>query len=463
MESSYLPFLDRQNVWWEGKIENDTHLRRWREHERRWVPSNLKEVSLTPFSLNFVVGPRQAGKTTLMKFAIEKLLAAGKTPKSILYARCDEVVDAKQLRETIETFFAYANSKAVFIFLDEITDITGWEKVIKGFVDDGDFERAVVTLSGSNAFQLQKGSELFPGRRGNGRDVFVLPLSFREYLKIADAGLAEQITPLVDVERLPPPSEIDRLRVLAPKLQKHLHDYLQCGGFPLAVMSYLKDGRVSEAAKEAYLNWIVGDILKNGKSDVIGREILKVILSKAPSPMSWEGIAQETSIKSPPTVASYVELLERLFVVLPIYAVNPDTGAREFAKNKKLHLQDPFLWHLCEEWCMQAVERKTEVIVEACLASHLARFFLSRKQSGRKRLSDFLSYWKNHYEIDVVVHTPNNGLFGFEMKWSDRPGAFPLKVGPIKNMIYISKGLFREDKTPKIIPLAVFLAMLPTT
>jgi predicted AAA+ superfamily ATPase len=196
--------------------------------------------------------------------------------------------------------------------------------------------------------------------------------------------------------------------------------------------------------------------LKNGKSDALGREVLRIILSKAPSLVSWEGVAQETSIKSPPTVASYVELFERLFVVLPLYAVNPDRGTREFAKNKKLHLLDPLLWHLCEEWCMQRMERKTEVIAESVLASHIARL-LSRKQGG-KRLNDHVSYWKNGYEIDVVAHT-RHGLVGFEMKWSDRESAFPFRAGSIKSLRYISKNFFREKK-PEVIPLALFLAML---
>lgn len=457
MESAYIPILGKQNVWWEGNIESDTHLSIWRNHELNWVPPNLEEVPLKPFSLNVIIGPRQAGKTTLVKFAVEKLLKAGFRPKSILYVRCDEILNPGQLREIIETFFAYAGSKEVFIFLDEITGVSGWENVIKGFIDDGDFRKAVVTVSGSNAFQLQKGSELFPGRRGHGRDVFVLPLRFREYLAVIAPGLAGRIPPLKDLKGIPL-GEIRPLMAFMPELQKHLHDYFQCGGFPLAVLSYHETGRVSEEAREAYRSWVVGDILKNGKSDVIGREVLKVILSKAPSPVSWEGIAQETSIKSPPTVASYVELLERLFVVLPLYAVNPNNGTKEFAKNKKLHLLDPFLWHLFEEWCMQAIERKTEVLAEACLVSHLARFIAGKNPMG-KRLGDYISYWKNGYELDAVAHT-QDGLLGFEMKWSDREDAFPLRMGgPIKEITYLSKTRFRET-SPSVIPLSLFLAML---
>ena len=33
----------------------------------KWVPEIINDVSLEPFSLNFIFGPRQVGKTTLIK------------------------------------------------------------------------------------------------------------------------------------------------------------------------------------------------------------------------------------------------------------------------------------------------------------------------------------------------------------------------------------------------------------
>ena len=451
METEFLSLLAKQNVWWEGRIENDVHLAQWKTRLHRWTPLELDTLPLEPFALNVVIGPRQAGKTTLLKFAVEKLIKTGVDPKSILYLRCDEVTSEAQLREIIESFLAFAGSKGVFIFLDEVTEVKNWAKTVKGLIDDGDLKQAAITVSGSNAFQLQKGSELFPGRRGKGKDIYVLPLLFSEYLKVIDPDLAAKVHKLDDLTPVQI-AGLKKLLPLAPELEKHLHNYLQCGGFPLSIQSFLENGKVSEEAKETYRSWVIGDILKNGKSDVIAREVLKVILSKAPTPVSWEGISQETSIKSPPTIASYIELFERLFVVLTLYAVKPG-GSREFAKNKKIHLLDPLLWHLCEEWCLQKIERKTETIVEACLAVHLARFLALKHKA--KRLNDAVSYWRNGTEIDVVVH--NNGLHGFEMKWSNRRQSFAFKKGPIKTT-YVSKGIYLENALT--IPLPLLLAAL---
>ncbi len=455
MEPDPMRALSRQNPWWGGRMGDDPHYARWLSEPRRWEPEGLKSLSLEPFSLNIVVGPRQAGKTTLMKIAIAGLLDRGKPPKSILYARCDEVASAGGLREIIESFLALAKCGEYFLFLDEITAVDGWEKVLKGFVDDGDFAHAAVSVGGSNALQLQKGAELFPGRRGKGKDIRVLPLTFRQFLMVRAPKLAGFVPPLEKISGLNPemfPPLMDAL----PRLQGHLREYMECGGFPLAVLSFMRDGRVSEDAKEAYRSWVVGDILKAGKSDVVAREVMKVIISKMPSVLSWEGIAQETSIRSAPTVASYVELLERLFVLIPLYCIDPNTGTREFAKNKKLHLLDPFLAHLFEEWCMQPLEWKGELMAESCLATHMARF-LSDRQGGN-RLGEHVSYWKNGSEVDVVAHT-KGGLYGFEMKWSGREKSFPVKIGPIKKMAYVSSGLLRGGRQP-VYPLALLLAML---
>ena len=454
MAGDLLAALSRQNIWWEGRVEDDYTLRQWKGHPLHWTPMNLASLSLEPFSLNLVFGPRQAGKTTLLKFAVQGLLSSGEPAKSILYLRCDEIAGAPELREVLQEFLSFAGQQPVFIFIDEASEVKGWEKMLKGFIDDGALGDAVVTVSGSNAFQLQRGSELFPGRRGKGRDSYVLPLTFREFLRVCEPELSKKIPRLEALNALP--SGAGGLMAFLPRLQKRLLDFFECGGFPLAVLSYLKDGYVSEAAKEAYKSWVIGDVLKNGKSDVLAREVMKVILSKAPSPVSWEGIAQETSIKSPPTVASYADLFERLFVLLPLHCVNPNNGAREFAKNKKLLLLDPFLWTIFGEWCLQPLQNKAELLAESCLSAHLARFLLAAQ--GGRRLSDNLSYWRNGHELDAVAHT-RDGLLGFESKWSDRKGYFKPRVGPIKGVTYVSRGTFKEGRSATI-PLALFLAML---
>jgi predicted AAA+ superfamily ATPase len=54
-----------QNPWWYGEV--DKKFEEWKNKPLKWVPPILEEFNFKPFSLNFIVGPRQVGKTTALK------------------------------------------------------------------------------------------------------------------------------------------------------------------------------------------------------------------------------------------------------------------------------------------------------------------------------------------------------------------------------------------------------------
>jgi len=59
--------------------------RRYAESEVRWRPdlALFLGLSLRPFSLNFVFGPRQVGKSTALILLVKELLERGAHPKSV--------------------------------------------------------------------------------------------------------------------------------------------------------------------------------------------------------------------------------------------------------------------------------------------------------------------------------------------------------------------------------------------
>ena len=80
----------KQNPWWKG--EKDYHIEKWERMKIRWIPKWIKDISCDPFSLNFIIGTRQTGKTTGIKLLINELLKKV-APESIFYFRCDEIKD----------------------------------------------------------------------------------------------------------------------------------------------------------------------------------------------------------------------------------------------------------------------------------------------------------------------------------------------------------------------------------
>jgi len=62
----------------------------------KWIPNWIKEISLVPFSLNFVIGPRQVGKTTGIKLLIKELLKE-KNNFSVFYFDVEALQDPKEV------------------------------------------------------------------------------------------------------------------------------------------------------------------------------------------------------------------------------------------------------------------------------------------------------------------------------------------------------------------------------
>ena len=72
----YLKILRGLNPWWreEEWEDKDKNLVDYNNQKIRWTPEWIRRLSLEPFSLNFVLGLRQVGKTTGLKLLIRDLL-----------------------------------------------------------------------------------------------------------------------------------------------------------------------------------------------------------------------------------------------------------------------------------------------------------------------------------------------------------------------------------------------------
>ena len=453
--------LLKKNPWWKGKeyFEQDPDYSKLTEAELQWDPELENKIELAPFSLNFLFGPRQAGKTTALKLLIKKTIE-NKDPKSVFYFNCDEIGDYKELKDVLEEYLIYREREGIdssLIILDEITAPNEWWRTIKSLIDDATLSKDVLILTGSASIEVKKQTEYFPGRRGKGKDYTMYPLSFKKYVDVVDPDLSKKLTgkPSKDI-------------VFLEEINKLLKDYFISGGFPLAINSYhrkrripralaplapfslrrtvesnQKNGKVEDDIKSTYLAWVKNDLTKTGKDERIAREIIKVLLGKMPSPLSFEGIASETSIKSPKTIASYLHTLSDLFVLELAYFIDPNTEVIQFGKNKKIELIDPLLFQIFEDWGLVEIKEKESVIAESVLAVHLYRKYKN------------IFYWSGKEEIDCVIQKENK-LMGYECKWKEKAKEKKIKVGRLKEVYTISK----KDFGGKIIPLSLFLYAL---
>jgi hypothetical protein len=326
--------LAEQNPWWKEKeaIEKDYDIAKWQEKKHKWMPSILNEISFSPFALHILLGPRQAGKTTAVKLLIKRLLSK-KEPNSIFYFNCEELSDYKEVLELIETYLEFRKDFQIsssFIFLDEVTSPKEWYKAIKSLIDKGKLKNDVLLLTGSSSISIKKQIELFPGRRGKGKDFILMPLSFREFVGIINPGLHEKIEAVKNLAELE--AKAAKAVLYLDELNKELKKYMVYGGFPLGIESIYN---YKEDAKRIYLSWIKNAVLKAERSDMIARQILKAMIERMPSAISWEKISKEIEIKSPKTVAAYTDLLRSMFALIILYSINVSSKKIKFGKNKK--------------------------------------------------------------------------------------------------------------------------------
>jgi uncharacterized protein len=434
-----------QNPWWKDKklIEEDYNITKWKEKKFRWTPKLVNEIELGGFALHIITGPRQVGKTTILKLLIKKLLEK-KEAKEIFFFNCEDIADYKELLEIINTYLEFREENSIkksVMLLDEVTLPKEWYRAIKSLIDKGKLKNDAIIITGSSSIEIKKETEMFPGRRGKGQDYIIYPLSFREFLKVMEPKLVQKIKP---AKRGELGQKALNSLLFEKELSAHLKKYMEYGGFPLSIANL---GKEKEEAKKAYLSWIKNSVLKAERSDVIARQIMKTVLESLQSDVSWESISRKIEIKSPKTVAAYIELMQNNFTVNVLYNIDVSEKKIRFGRNKKIHLKDPLLLEIFEDWCLVKAKNREPAIAEALVAEHLSRMYPEKT-----------FFWKNGSEIDVVV-LENEKLYGFEVKWREKT---PIVKSPnqIKETIIITKNEY--TKKPLQIPLAVFLSMLET-
>jgi len=359
-------FFNNINPWWffSNWESKDKHLREWYSQEIKWVPNWISELSLEPFSLNFVYGIRQAGKTTGLKLLIRELINRSVDPLSIYYIDLDYIASLQEFRKIVEEVIKEMkkrNNEKAYLFLDEVTSIDEWWRIVKYFIDSGEFKNVVITVSGSSTLRLTKIPEKFPGRRGIGKDVQVMPLSFPEFAQIKSGKTKEELL-------------FDTSLTLSI-----FEDYLKVGGFPKSINN-------NPDSSQALIQGVLSEVYKAKMSAETVQNLICSLLDKIPSAMSFNSIASDLGV-SHNTVSEYIEFLKDIFVVGIAYLKRGEEVIKR--KEKKIFFRDPFILRSMSLWVNKEFD-------ESALLENVVQEHLLRKEGE-------VAYYKNSEEIDVVT------------------------------------------------------------
>lgn len=134
--------------------------------------------------VKILTGQRRAGKSYIMRQLAIRLIGNGVDCRNILFINRELsafafIQNSDDLDRLIEIFRKeLATDNKIYIFIDEVQDISGWERTVNSLSQDYTFE-AEVFLSGSNSRLLS--GELATLLSGRYISLMVYPFSYEEY------------------------------------------------------------------------------------------------------------------------------------------------------------------------------------------------------------------------------------------------------------------------------------------
>jgi len=309
-----------------------------------------------------VRGVRRAGKTTYVKQLIRDIVGATvRDPRTVVYITCDRLTGGRrELGDAVGDFFENMRPDYAFICLDEVTYLEDWHLFLKELAESTLAPRRVVLATGSNPAMVKSRAERLPGRRIEGNEYLMYPLSFRQFIQNFAGPLStyapnELRQAAAEVSKLMPialPPRDDQKEVLSTasvyvsELNSLFRTYLLTGGFPRPIIEYFRDKKISAERYEELVRLVLGDISNAGLSEDIAKSILRRITARESygQRATLRGIGEDTGYPHN-TVGSYLEALEDAMILIALGVVQPHKWKIRPKSPKKFYLTDPFILH----------------------------------------------------------------------------------------------------------------------
>ena len=272
-----------------------------------------------------ITGIRRCGKSSLLQLMAEHLKSDGRTDDQIVEMNF-ESYSFKDM--TADDVYHYVQEhvvpgKRMYLFLDEIQRVKGWENTVNAFRVDIDCD---IYITGSNAYLLS--SEYATYLSGRCIEIKMLPLSFAEFISFHGFEVRETKSALGGTRRRAYDSSGE-----AYELEEVFASYLRFGGMPGIADVGLDQERALTLLDGIYSTVVVRDILEREKrrgqrqitDAVLLRKIILFLADNIGSNISVSSIGNvlvnegllndgRKTVPSSHTVQAYVDaLLEAYF------------------------------------------------------------------------------------------------------------------------------------------------------
>lgn len=295
----------------------------------------------TPF-VKILTGVRRCGKSTILKMIIKKLREEKHVDdEQILSYRFDsmEYEDMTTKELYLELKSKIIQSKKTYLFLDEIQEIEGWEKVVNTLASDFDVD---IYITGSNSRMMS--SEISTYLTGRYITFHIYTLSFEEYLMFK-----KSYTTLKD-------------------LKQEFSQYVRLGGFPATHLQDYSQDEVYTIVKDIYNSTIFSDIVRRNQVKKIDQleRVVKYTFNNIGNTFSAKSISnyfksEQRKIDNE-TVYSYLEKLQKAYILHKCSRY--DLQGKDILKTQeKFYLADVSLHYSVLGYTVDSVAASLENIV----------------------------------------------------------------------------------------------------
>jgi predicted AAA+ superfamily ATPase len=343
-----------------------------------------------------ITGPRQVGKTTLLKNVCQ----------DVRFLSFDDIKSREYASESPKQFFA---TNPPPVLLDEVQYVPEIFSYIKMLIDD-DRKAGMFFMTGSQTFhQMKNATESLAGRVGI---IELLGLSLRE---IMEKDLTRPFVPTADY--LDEAKDHDRKKIS----NDDLWDVIHMGSMPLLhTVDHGQEDR-SQYYADYVRTYIEKDVrsLMNVGNEMAFMRFMRLLAANTGQMINFSRIAGEIG-KDTNTVKSWVSILQNSGI---IYLLEPyfSNINKRIVKTPKVYFLDTGLcaylagWYTAEQLQFGAMSGS---IFETFVISEIIKSYRNKGIDTFMRLSYYRD--RNQNEIDLIIEE-NGVVYPVEIKKSVNP------------------------------------------
>jgi len=344
------------------------------------IRSHVDEPEIT-----VITGPRQVGKTTLIRQIMEDIGRGKTAPANLNYFNLDVSQDHRLFlrQENVVSFIKNRIPKEgkLYLFIDEIQRIPNPGIFLKGIYDLSLPVKLVVT--GSSSLEIRsKITEPLTGRK---RLFTMYPLSLKEYVSYSDTNLYELA--------------VKGDTYAQESMVQHLEDFLLYGGYPKLLFESSGSERIIPL-EEIYTSYLDKDVvgLLRVRDPYVFTKFVQILSEEIGSPLNIKGMSEELHIKDD-TIRKYITSLEQTFIVRRVPPFFSSTRT-EIRKMPKVYFFDNGIRNYAKDGKDMSANsyrnrKDAGFLLENFIFSELV-----------KAEMDDIRYWrtKDGAEVDFIVH-----------------------------------------------------------